>query len=98
MKHLTSLQSQSYGAGLTPSPSYTGGMSSRADLGIMRKGSQAVTYERCTAVLAASALENTMNLAALATAAYEIAPCAENEYRDIIRAYANSAIRHINNF
>lgn len=69
-----------------------------ADLEIMQHGSQAVTHELCSTVLAATAIENTMHLATLAAAAYQIAPWAEDEYRSILRAYTDSANWRIKNF
>ena len=62
---------------------------------ILRKTSAAITHENSRALLAYTALENTMMLSALEAVCYRTAPFGEQRYAQIVNAYAAGAARRI---
>lgn len=97
MKSSQSIFNQTRNSDLISNPASSDD-TAQAHLAIIQQSRLAVTHELCTAVLAASALENTAILAAQAALFTQVAPWGHESYERIIRAYADSAIRHIKNF
>jgi len=69
-----------------------------ADLGIMRRGSQAITTDNCRALLTANAIENAALLAMIFERCYGIAPWGDEHFLQICAAYAATAADDIRRF
>jgi len=78
----------------SPSPS----IATKGDISVMRRGSLAITTERCRAMVAGTAMENAAVMGALWEKCYSVAPWGDTAYAQIYSAYADAAADAVRRF